>query len=531
MALAPQLATACRAIAGVAVAMGCLVAASWVFGLPGLSRIHPLLGGMSPRASVCFIFAGTSLLLVPTKETRGWRRHLSRICAAVVLTLALVTLAFAWGFDRGIDGFFQGQMFPGRMPVPTALVFLAFGLALLLIDVEIAKVRPTEFLSFAAALISALALIGYGYNFVSFFDIPRRRPLAFHTVFLMLAFAFALLASRPRSGFMRLVTSRSVGGVMTRRMLPAAFGVPILAGWLITEGQRAGLYAPVLNVSYYTLLIITVFSVLIWTTALSLHRLDVLRREAEEKLSRLNDELEQRVAERTVQLESANKELEAFSYSVSHDLRAPLRHIGGFAQLLAREEPADGDPKRQRYLMLISEAVTRMGELIDGLLSFSRMARSEMMKTRIDLNSLVRMAQAEVESESDGHSIVWTVHPLPVVHGDATMLKQVFANLLSNAAKYSRTRQPATIEVGSFTTESTPAETVIYVRDNGVGFDMKYVDKLFGVFQRLHRVEDFEGSGIGLANVHRIVARHGGRVWAEAKPDEGATFYVALPVT
>lgn len=234
------------------------------------------------------------------------------------------------------------------------------------------------------------------------------------------------------------------------------------------------------------------------------------------------------LGERRDELAAVNRELEAFSYSVSHDLRAPLRHVSGFTELLLKSEGPDLDPGRKRYLRLISESAVRMGELIDALLVFSRMGRAEMLHTRVDLNPIVRVAQRDAIQGDPSRSVNWVIDPLPEVAGDPGMLQLVFTNLLSNAFKYSRTREQATIEVGS--RNGNPAETVVFVRDNGVGFDMAYATRLFGVFQRLHRHEDFEGTGIGLANVQRIVARHGGRVWAESELGKGATFYVALPI-
>ena len=233
------------------------------------------------------------------------------------------------------------------------------------------------------------------------------------------------------------------------------------------------------------------------------------------------------LAEQSKQLAAVNKELESFSYSVSHDLRAPLRHIGGFAQLLDKSAGGRLDDTGRRYLRVISESAVKMGELVDSLLVFSRMGRTEMLHTRVDLNTLVRTAQRDVAQAESSRSIDWIIQPLPNVPGDQNMLQLVFTNLLSNAAKYSRKREDARIEVGAM--NGTPGEAVIFVKDNGVGFDMTYADRLFGVFQRLHRAEEFEGTGIGLANVQRIVARHGGRVWAEAELGKGATFYVALP--
>jgi signal transduction histidine kinase len=228
---------------------------------------------------------------------------------------------------------------------------------------------------------------------------------------------------------------------------------------------------------------------------------------------------------RTTQLEASNAELEAFSYSVSHDLRAPLRHIEGFTDLLRREGIAP--EQRASHLERISAAAVRMGRLIDDLLTFSRMGRAELRRVPLRLDKLVDDVRSDLAPEMQGRDVQWRVEPLPEVLADPDLLRLALANLLSNAVKYTRGRQPAVIEVGCEAGASN--EAVIFVRDNGVGFDMQYVDKLFGVFQRLHHADEFEGVGIGLANVRRIINRHGGRTWAVSRPGEGATFYFALP--
>jgi K+-sensing histidine kinase KdpD len=247
-----------------------------------------------------------------------------------------------------------------------------------------------------------------------------------------------------------------------------------------------------------------------------------VRRRVERDLLQTRDDLQKRGAE----LEASNKELEAFAYSVSHDLRAPLRHMAGFSELLQKHSAAVLDDKSKRYIGVILESARKMGALIDDLLGFSRIGRAETNKTALSLTQLVEEALAEVRRDITNRDIVWKVNKLPAGYGDRAMLRLALVNLIANAVKFTRTRTPAEIEIGYM--DQSDNQVVIFVRDNGVGFDMKYANKLFGVFQRLHPTEAFEGTGIGLATVQRIAHRHGGRAWGEGSVGKGATFYLSI---
>lgn len=641
-----------RLCAGGAALLGLLVLAGWTFAWVALTAVVAGFIAMNPATAVGLLVGGAALGLHDARQP-GLRR-LTLVCAAVTALIGLTRLiqvTTGAGVDVDLLLFreaVEAAVPANRMALGTAVGLLGIGLAL---GVLKRSARGAQVLAAGVGLIALVTACSYLYG--GFTDAPdlRAQPMALNTVVGLSLLAVGVLAASPDAGVMRLLRSDSPGGVLARRLLPAAVILPVAVGALRLLGERHGLYDASFGVSLMAVTTIALLVGLILSTAYALDRTDAarshatlqLRAHAEEiadlynnspcgyhsldehgVFRRINDtelrwlgyardevvgrlsfrdiltpesverftqqfprfksegrvddcefelvrkdgstfhvslsataildgdgryqasrstvfditerkladaqirQMNAQLGQRIRELAVLNGELEAFSYSVSHDLRAPLRHVAGFAALLENHASAQLDARGRRYVDTIITATGAMGRLIDDLLGFSRMGRAEVRRSTVDLGQLADEVRLSLQPDVTGRDVEWRIDALPCVQADEAMLRAVLVNLLSNAVKYTRPRSPAVIHVGALQ-ENGADEHHVFVRDNGVGFDMQYVDRLFGVFQRLHHADEFEGTGIGLAIVRRVIARHGGRTWAEGALGAGATIHFTLP--
>jgi signal transduction histidine kinase len=519
--IAKSLSKVCAALVFVT---GLVVLAGWALDVPTLKSIHPNLISMKANTALCFALIGAALWLLEAGLANPVRLWAGRFFAGLVALVGLLSLGeYLFGWDLGIDQLLfredagaVGTINPGRMAPNTAACFLAIGAALLLRDVRSAAGRwSAEFLVHVAGLIGLVAFIGYMYGVAAFTGLAAYTRMAIHTSVAFVVTYIGLMAARPDRGLARMMAWDSMGGMAMRRLLPLVIVLTVFTGWLRLVGERWGLYPTAFGTALRIVVDVVVLSAVIVVTGRVLHKVDMRRREAERAIIRLNADLQ-----------AVNKELEAFSHSVSHDLRAPLRAIDGFSQALLEDYAGKLDAEGQGYLQRVRAASQRMAQLIDDLLNLSRVTRAEMHRDDVDLTAMAREVAEELRKTEPGREADLIIAVGLRASGDERLLRVVLVNLLGNAWKFTNKRPRARIEFGMTGQEGKRA---YLVRDDGVGFDMAYVGKLFGAFQRLHSADEFPGTGIGLATVQRIIHRHGGRVWAEGAVEQGATFYFTLP--
>jgi len=530
-----------RLVGALVAAAGGLVLVGWLLDIAVLKSVVPGLVTMKANVALGFVLSGAALWALQSDAAGRGAFYTTVACALAVSAIGFATLGeylFAW--DLGIDQLLFAEPAtsvetyrPGRMSPASALLLSLLGPALLCMSLSRARfVGVAQALALLVLLASIASLIAYVHGARSLYRVAAYTSIAIHTALLFAILAAGLLCARPARGWTPLLVSPGPGGVAIRQLwLPSAAALLILS-WLTDWGDGAGLYSSEFSSAALIFLCIAVLSVFTWKTALSLDRADARRSLAEAEKRQLYAGLEQRVAQRTAQLAAANheltalnKELEAFSYSVSHDLRAPLRSMDGFAAVLIEDYAQTLDAEGKDALERIRAASQRMGQLIDELLRLSHVGRTALKLERVDLSALARGIAEALQRAQPERRVRWEIDPDLGLEADPPLVRVLMQNLLENAWKFTGKTEQAVIRVGALARDRRRA---FFVADNGAGFDMAHASKMFGAFQRLHHTEDFPGTGIGLAIVQRIVHRHGGQIWAEAKPDAGATFFFVL---
>jgi signal transduction histidine kinase len=513
--------------AGVA-AMGALVLLGWAVDSRLLKSVLPSLVAMNPLTAIAFILAAASLWLSVARRDSARARGVAAVCGGAVVVIATLRLIGYVGADLGIDrlvfsGRLDAEPLPNRMAPNAAAAFLLAGLALLGLGSRAPRMRgATQFLALLVLAIAMVTLSGYAYHAGGLVQVKHFIPMALHTAIGFAALSVGVLVAQPRTGLLADLIGEETGSRMARKLFPAVVGVPILLGWMRLSGEHAGLFdsrtgEAIMAASWALLLGATV-----WWQARVLNRADTKRTAADAEIAALNRKLRRHATE----IEATNRELEAFSYSVSHDLRAPLRSITSFSQALL-EDCADAlDEQGRDYLDRVVRAGQRMAELIEDMMILSRISRSEMQRIPVDLSATALEIADELAQAQPERDVKVDIKPGLVTEGDPKLLRIMVENLLGNAWKFTGRQPEPRIEFGAVPSDN--GNRVYYVRDNGAGFDEEHAGRLFAPFQRLHSEAEFPGTGVGLATVQRVVRRHGGKVWARGKVSHGATFFFTV---
>jgi len=512
-----------------------IILLGWAAGIPVLTSAHPAWVHAKVNTAIGFLALGIALSVLVSRHRRGDPPPMTLVvvCIGVAMSIGVASLLedvfnLGFGMDQIIIAEAPGAtetLHPGRPGSIASACFIMMGLALLVPATGIKRLNGLmEAFSITTLVVSMAAFIGYVLGVRELYTLAgHTTAIGFLSAISALLLAVGTLCATSDHAVFRHLASAGSGGFMLRRLLPLVALVITTVVALRLWAQAAGLF-DTLEFGAATVAVTSIVgmgAILIWCAG-RLDRLDRARAAAEARVQQLNASLRKKVTD----LAAANEELESFAYSVSHDLQAPLRAIDGFSRILAEDYADRLDPEAQRIIGVVRDGTQQMAQLIQDILKFSRIGRTDMATRPVDMNELIQDLLRELAPSIGVRNVRFTVGTVPSAYGDQMMLRRVWQNLLDNAIKYTSTQDAAVIEVGS---TARHAEVAYYVKENGVGFDMRFVGKLFGMFRRLHRSDEFPGTGIGLAIVKRIIARHGGTVGAEGTPGQGAIFRFTLP--
>ncbi len=546
-------------------ALGVLVLLGWVFNNEYLKSVLPHWNSMKANTAICFSLSGVSLFLLrlPVSKTRFF---FARLCACLVLLLALLTFSqYVFGWDLHIDQLFfvdshKGMVIPGRMAPQTALVFICLSLALLTLDLETKNgFYLAQYLCLVGGAIALLSCIGYLYGIKNLYALSAYTSMAFHTSCGVLALSMGIALSRPARGIVKVLSRDNLGGVLARRFFPLSILLPLLVGWLRMLGEDTGLYDARFGLALFVTVMIVVFILFIIVAARWLMEANAKIQDGVEMVKKIQEERTQVVQQNNEYLKQANQnyekqntimlslledlndsrnvlrdksqalmesntELEQFAYIASHDLQEPLRMVASFTELLAKKYQDRLDQQAMEYIHYAVDGAKRMQQLIHALLEYSRVGRKSQEFKSVDFQDIYNKTLLNLQVAIQESGAVITHSALPMVKGDMVQLISLLQNLVGNAIKFRGNAIPA-IHVSA---ELKEGRWYFSVKDNGIGIDPQYAERIFVIFQRLHTREEYPGTGIGLAICKKIVEKHGGKISVESAPGQGTTFVFSL---
>ena len=495
--------------AAIVVVLGVLVLTGWVFNIEFFKRPIAGLVAMNPLTAICFVLTALSMLfLVDNNKASKLQKYLGFGFTGIVFSIGMIKFIGAvngvdwpideWLFRSHLEADIIGNI-SNKMAPNTALCFVLTSVSVFLINNAIKKNwRPSQYLMLLVGILSMLSVLGYFYQVKFFYAFLAFLPMAIHTAIGFLLMMLAILFAYYNRGFMEELTRPGVGSTAASMLIPAALLVPLVLGYIRLYAAWKTPLSLELGTALLVMGMMIIFSFLIWVIVVGLNK-----------------------------KEQVKKEVESFSYSVAHDLRAPLRAIDGYLEILEETHETKLDDEGKYIIETVFKNTDRMRELINSLLTFSGVGNRKVEKEKVHMDQLVKDLLEDVNSSIPHNAQITTTGNFITVDGDPVLLYQVVLNMVSNGIKYSSKKENPQVEIGM---KTKGKDAIFWVKDNGAGFSMKYADRLFTVFERLHTKKEFEGSGVGLAIVRRIISNHGGKVWAKGIEDEGATFFFSLPI-
>lgn len=500
---------------------GFIIIIGWIFDIEILKTFLPFFKPISPISALFFVLIGTSLFLLQNKRLNTSNIRTARLLLVIIALISfLIIIEYIFnvnlGVNRALINYRLERIDLAIMAFNSALNFLFTAIALFMLDKRVNKNKyPSQYLMLVVALITLFAIAGYIYGASEFYKLYFYTSISFYSTILFVLVVLATFFARPNKGLMRILTSERLGSAFARRILPLIIIFPLLFGFLAFLGERKGFYDTSYAIAIMMVLTIVLLVFMVWNSTKSINKADAERQRIKKDLKNMVEELKH-----------SNYELQQFAYITSHDLQEPLRTIASFTQLLERRYKEKLDSDADEYIEFIVSAAVRMKEMIQGLLDYSRIDTQGGDFKSTDMEKVLNMALSNLDTVIKENNAKITHDPLPTVKADGRQIIQLFQNLIGNAIKFRKKDELPKIHIKAVKKND---EYVFSVNDNGIGMKTEYTNHIFELFKRLHTIDEYEGTGIGLAIAERIVDRHGGHIWVESEPGVGSTFYFTLP--